>query len=922
MFFQPDLLHSRAQTITQPLIGSSPLAWRGTAQLTFSGNVGGSKNISVVAGKILFASTSNWGAGNATGTMNVATGATLEWSANGSAVAPNVINGVASGGGAIIISGASYPQFTASNTWTGAIAVKTGATFAAGTANSVNDSYGPCSSFTVESGGTLDTAGSMLLATACPGVVFQNNANFANVSAVTANMPCPATIQGTLNIANNQIGTTFTGVVTGAPGTLLLWDAAAPAAGLLFSNPSNAYQGNLTLRGDGQFQCSAGGTINGATYAGTIVLNTTGFISHGSTVSQTWSGNISGTGSIRKSGVGTASTLVLTGNNTTFTGPTVITAGILQPNAAGGGTAGLGASSSISIQGSTSILDVAGWTNPSQGGTLTLPPISIAAGSTLRNSSTLATTIANPITVIGTGTCTISDTAIGTSNATTVTSPIVLPNSSITLTLNCGAATAFLNMTGIISGPGKVNCGAGSGTVTLSGANTYTGTTSTTNAKLKAGAASVVGASGPFGLNSAVTIGNSPTSALNITGFNVSIGSLAGTGVGANGGTILGAATLTVGGNNLTTSYTGIISGTGNIAKEGTGVQTLTGVSTYTGTTTVNNGTLRAGASATVFGVNSAITTANIATAVLDLNGFNVAVGSIAGGGTTGGNITLGAGNLTHGGNNSSTTYAGIISGTGGRFKVGTGNATLTGINTFTGPSSVTAGTLTVATIGLGGTPSNLGAATNAASNLLLGPGTLSYTGVTDTTDRSITITSGTTTGAISVATGVVLTMTGATSATTGQLTKSGAGTLLLNGVNLHTGLTTLSVGSLGGTGSLAGALATVSGTHLFGGIGAGNNGTLTVSGTLAFPTGSILDVNTNGSTNSKVGVAGAVTAAGSHTVNILGGLSGLSTFTLINNTGASPAGAWTTGTNSSGHVLSGPPTWSAGNGLQFTTLV
>ena len=49
----------------------------------------------------------------------------------------------------------------------------------------------------------------------------------------------------------------------------------------------------------------------------------------------------------------------------------------------------------------------------------------------------------------------------------------------------------------------------------------------------------------------------------------------------------------------------------------------------------------------------------NVAGATLDLNGTNETIGSLAGGGGTRGNVTLGAGTLTTGGNNGTTTYTG-----------------------------------------------------------------------------------------------------------------------------------------------------------------------------------------------------------------------------------------------------------------------
>src|SRR5262249_49145035 len=50
--------------------------------------------------------------------------------------------------------------------------------------------------------------------------------------------------------------------------------------------------------------------------------------------------------------------------------------------------------------------------------------------------------------------------------------------------------------------------------------------------------------------------------------------------------------TLTVGFNNRSATYAGVISGPGIVVKVGTGTWTLTGNNTYTGGTTVNGGTL------------------------------------------------------------------------------------------------------------------------------------------------------------------------------------------------------------------------------------------------------------------------------------------------------------------------------------------
>jgi autotransporter-associated beta strand protein len=67
----------------------------------------------------------------------------------------------------------------------------------------------------------------------------------------------------------------------------------------------------------------------------------------------------------------------------------------------------------------------------------------------------------------------------------------------------------------------------------------------------------------------------------------VTIGSLAGV-----GSIFLGTNTLTIGSNNQSTTFSGVIQDTGGLTKTGAGTLTLTGRNTYTGTTTVTAGVL------------------------------------------------------------------------------------------------------------------------------------------------------------------------------------------------------------------------------------------------------------------------------------------------------------------------------------------
>ena len=131
---------------------------------------------------------------------------------------------------------------------------------------------------------------------------------------------------------------------------------------------------------------------------------------------------------------------------------------------------------------------------------------------------------------------------------------------------------------GAISGPGGLSK-IGAGTLTLSGQSTYTGATAVNVGTLQAGAVNAFSPSSAFSVASGAV--------LNLAGFNQTIGSLAGAGA-----VTLGAATLTTGNDNTSTTFSGVMSGSGGLAKIGNGILTLTGANTFTGGTTVNGGGL------------------------------------------------------------------------------------------------------------------------------------------------------------------------------------------------------------------------------------------------------------------------------------------------------------------------------------------
>ena len=104
----------------------------------------------------------------------------------------------------------------------------------------------------------------------------------------------------------------------------------------------------------------------------------------------------------------------------------------------------------------------------------------------------------------------------------------------------------------------------------------------------------------------------------------VTIGSLSG-----KGSVLLGANILTIGSNNQSITFSGVIQGTGGLTKTGTGTLTLTGSNTYTGNTTVTAG---------VLGIS------NKRGSGAGTGGVNVQAGTLAGKGIITGATTIGTG--------------------------------------------------------------------------------------------------------------------------------------------------------------------------------------------------------------------------------------------------------------------------------------
>jgi len=171
-----------------------------------------------------------------------------------------------------------------------------------------------------------------------------------------------------------------------------------------------------------------------------------------------------------------------------------------------------------------------------------------------------------------------------------------------------GSTFETLDLTAPISGAAALqvsgsaaNGGGDTGVVRLSAANPYGGTITVTNANNGNVASTVsrilqlnhLNALSNATLNLMATVANplSFSNVVNTGTFN--IGALSGSSLQALTDTAGSPVTLSVGGNNASTTYSGVLSGTnGALIKTGSGTFTLAGTNTYTGNTTVNGGTL------------------------------------------------------------------------------------------------------------------------------------------------------------------------------------------------------------------------------------------------------------------------------------------------------------------------------------------
>jgi autotransporter-associated beta strand protein len=587
-----------------------------------------------------------------------------------------------------------------------------------------------------------------------------------------------------LSASNN-----FSGTTTLSAGVLSLANTNALSASTLdHSSAGSVSFSNLTGANLGGLQGSTGITLTNL--AGTAVALNVG----GNNSSTTYSGALSGGGSLTKSGAGT---LALSGANT-YSGGTLVSAGALSGDSSslrGNITNSAAVVFNQSTNGTyAGVLSGGGSLAKNGAGTLILSASNSFSGGTLLNSGTLS---AGNAFAFGSGSVTLT-------NGTTLN----LSNFSIANTLINNGGT--LTNVGTVSGA-ELNAG----TTSLSSSNSTVAEVSGTATVDVSGANTTITNMTGGTVNVAATSTNSTLQTVSGGTVNASTNITVQTYNGGNIGVTNGSSVAIASGNSA-----GSISGAGNLIKTGSGILTLSGNNTFSGAMTISNGvvsisTNAALAGTSVINMNTNTTLAYTGgSATLDRN-ISVTNGTGTIQNTGGGTLTL-AGSLSKNGtvlvfSNGAFNVTGVISGSSANSDLVVDNATVTlsNANSYNGPTYIrNAGNLTAAVIGA--------MPTNTRSAVIMDDSGSGSSVFNVTASQQIASLTGAASSTNTIATNTSLTIGTSSGNTTfagvisggGTLVKAGASTQTLSGANTYSGGTLVSGGLLSGnTTSLQGSI-------------------------------------------------------------------------------------------------------------------
>ncbi|WDA40192.1 autotransporter-associated beta strand repeat-containing protein [Erythrobacter sp. BLCC-B19] len=656
-------------------------------------------------------------------------------------------SGVISGSGGLTKTGGNFLRLAGVNTYTGLTRVDGG-------------------TLLLDFGGEI--AGSVLV-----------NANFINGGIVGGDV----TNNGTMSSFNRIRGSVTNNGTADLNGQI---DGPVFNNGVFTSSSGGNFLGRFTqIAGASASFAGFNSTLGSLAGDGTIQITAPFLIVGGDDTSSTFAGVISGSGGVVKQGTGT---FTLSGVNT-YTGTTFVNAGTLVVGDGGAvvpppptpapetvAAAAPSAARSLLTRGEGGLSNGRTAISMAPGAeaavTLAAAPeeAPFATMATMLSGAVIAGNVVNNATLINNGTILgqVQNNAGASASNHGVIAGAVFNSGTLVSTGTLGGG---LDNSGTASLEGVVD-----GTVINRGSIVLTGTTT--------------------GID---IFDQTAAGILDLAGFDTTLGVINGAGSIA-----LGDATLSTGTNGVASTFSGVISGTGNLVKTGTGRLVLTGTNTYSGGTTISGGVLQLGDGG--------------------------AGGSIIGPVLNNGALVVNR--------SDAYTFAGVISGTGMFVQDGTGTTTLTGANTYTGGTLISRGRLVGNTTSLQGVIQNNAALEFAQGTAGTFAGQLFGTGLFDKTGAGM------------------LSLTGNSNGFTGA-TFVRAGELRVLGQLGNSQVTVLSGATLSGTGVIGGLVANSGATVAPGANGAG---VLGVNGAINLAAGSTLQlqINATGLSDALVATGGA----------------------------------------------------------------